>query len=115
MNDTLIQFQTAKLAKEKGFDVPCEWFSSDNVVVHRDSEPVNHNSERNFISRASQSILQKWLREKHDIHVNPFHQFLPSGKHKYGVKINNEAIDSFETYELALEAGLLSALNLIQK
>jgi hypothetical protein len=81
MEETLITFETAKLAKEKGFDIPCENFYveylDDDVVdlfnyeEQRGSgfaELYRNNKESKF-SAPTQSLLQKWLREIHGIIV----------------------------------------------
>lgn len=77
----------------------------------------------------TQSLLQKWLREKHNIHliivVNELSNKTGSFKYKWyifrddrvhefqGVKpVSNKK--SYKTYEQALEAGLLEALKLIK-
>lgn len=85
MNEQLISFETAKLAKEKGFDIPCQWafgkngeepinfneyhyeFSKDNLI-HGDNFNFYKGVYRN-ISAPTQSLLQKWLFETHKLYV----------------------------------------------
>ena len=57
MKEQLISFQLAKLAKEKGFD----W---------RNIEILEVKSKSAFLDSTTQSLLQKWLREIHKIHIN---------------------------------------------
>ena len=83
MEDTLISFETAKLAKEKGFDWSVSWYAT-----HKRKAPTNpdsfypelstfknwnNNEDLNFYDRYStptQSLLQKWLREIYGIHIH---------------------------------------------
>lgn len=76
MEDQLISFETAKLAKEKGFDLN----TYSNCWVKTLDGDVIHNSERRNISehdrctqhlmQPTQSLLQKWLLEKHNLFVS---------------------------------------------
>jgi hypothetical protein len=76
MKEELIKFETAKLAKEKGFD----W--KVNRVFNRlekldlfdeyDASVCNYNGNNTFTSCPTQSFLQKWLRDVHDIHIQVF-------------------------------------------
>lgn len=120
MKDELIEFETAKLAKEKGFN---------NAVKGMPRyEPDGTISASGFwdynLAAPTQSLLQRWLREVHGIDVDVWCN--ASG---WGVDLNktngtcikghvldNVETDSgmFETYEEALEAGLLEALKLIK-
>lgn len=69
MEEQLISFETAKLAKEKGF---CEFYNA--LYYDKDgNEWIGFSSstkdyEDKYV-RSSQSLLQKWLREKHNISV----------------------------------------------
>jgi len=104
MKEQLISFETAKLAKEKG----CIY-----------SQPkINHDNTIG-IQNCTQSLLQKWLREEHQIHIR---EFYGSYGEKWSFQIepcnsgNKPPFVSdfnFETYELALETGLRKALKLI--
>lgn len=135
MKEQLISFKTAKLAKEKGFDEPCydcynphgmqfsngwcEYIHDNDIEIPFDNKGIK---EKDVLA-PTQSLLQKWLREKHKIAVMIF---LGVGA-KYGYTINNlSAMDIFEdvrtrsyhnpdfdSYENALEEGLLNTLKLI--
>jgi len=63
-------------------------------------------------------LMQKWLREKHGVHVeacyNPYSELI----YMYEYKINEKDIffnssDYFKTYEEALQKGLEEGLKLI--
>lgn len=98
MNDQLISIETAKLANSKGF--PC--------YIKVNDFPT-------------QSLLQKWLREKHGINVEVFLSYeFPYNTYFYRVmkigKYFTLSHTDFESniYEEALEAGLQEALKLIE-
>jgi hypothetical protein len=93
MEEDLIGFETAKLAKEKGFNEICDYnydlclqdiidedegeneirYKKDSTALHKYK---NYNSEfkngpywANF-SVTTQSLLQKWLRKNHKIEIH---------------------------------------------
>jgi len=124
MNDTLIQFETAKLAKEKGFSA--EW-KSGQLSYNDDGELTG--DDTNDYDAPSQFLLQKWLREKFRTDITVITDWINRERIYYvgcsyvsetGIEIwfdkdGSKSKVRHKTYELALEAGLLSALNLIQK
>lgn len=134
MEDTKIQFKTAKLAKEAGFDEPCKWHYTQNkpnkVPQLFSVYPIEAlNTWNGRFSAPTQSLLQRWFREVHKIHieigwmrVNPFY---PSRTNYYFASIDflndrdrqglTTLGDDHKTYEEAMEDGLIMALNLIQK
>lgn len=122
MQEELITFETAKLAKEKGFvnytpikyDLQGEDESCDTNEFYHLVLKANH------YAKPTQSLLQKWLREVHNIYVEPF--VLTDTKDlsftcsiAKGTKlIDANQIDEYDTYEEALEVGLQEALKLIK-
>lgn len=110
----LIQSETAKLAKEKGASV---LFYDDNTYEYYDWE-----SDRMY--EFTQPLLQKWLREKHGIHVTPIPSYTDDTFNKKyffeiaverHIKLNKDMFNYyFKTYEEALEQGLLEGLKLIK-
>ena len=128
MEEQLISFETAKLAKEKGFD----------FIYIIDNELTKH-------SLITQSLLAKWLREVHNIIVDVSLDFLNShtkesikysptfytysnNKKRFWIytdyinsdectkKMQEEMpiFQNYSTYEEALEIGLQEALKLIK-
>jgi hypothetical protein len=78
MEEQLITFETAKSLKEKGFDIPVfRWYYSidglngkENSSTMGKSYLFNHsNRGKLYYSTPTQSLLQRWLREVHNIHV----------------------------------------------
>lgn len=130
MEEPLVSFDVASLLKEKGFDWKTfNYFNSERDLVTPDEyevefyphNPINHNLQDYNWSRPSQLLAQKWLREVHSIHVNPRLQAFPNKYYieiaKFGDNIkfikDKETNMGFESYEKALEVGLLEALKLI--
>lgn len=116
MEDTLISFETAKLAKEKGYkNHDCKKYSSDGLKAI-------YGFVSNPTAAPTQSLLQKWLREVHNIIVEVLvfdKGFLEKDKFCFQWRVYNKTEDWFtgfeyKTYEEALEAGLQEALKLIK-
>ena len=134
MTDTLISFETAKLAKEKGFFVQKHlYFIHENSVHYegtyenRDFSVVKEHYLNNTIkgvTKPTQSLLQKWIREKHNMHIlmnvgmnngekQTFYcNVFKFGKNLYISKFRSKT--SVYTYEEVLEIGLCEALKLIK-
>ena len=147
--ETLITFKTAKLAKEKEFlsclksTVIISWSQDRDYRTQIPYEPNCFLNGEHFkgyeyskeefkslfkdddsysadVQIPSQSVLQKWLREEHDIEVwaTPY---LHDKKKEYNYMIVNRNVDVYDlisgdeynTYEEAMEDGLFEALNLI--
>ena len=127
MEEVLVSLETAKLAKEKGFNqfyCNTHYNKIDKLIVDTEGYP---NGDRwveymkYCISAPTQSLLQKWLREKHNIYIvcwwydkeDKFYTELGrKTKEKIFVQCGNTTL-LFNTYEEALEEGLKHALNLI--
>ena len=134
-----MNFVPAKLAKEKGFDLNshafygCDnpEFSEPNQLTIRDwvkwtdfGKQDSPQKGTKIYSAPTQSLLRKWLREEKE----RFIQVFIGGKFNYGYYIHNlNSKDIFEdaknrifhranfdTYEEALEAGLIEALKLLK-
>lgn len=142
MKDEIIALETAKLAKDKKFNILVKGFYTEYLVdrvdpsypegggifsmnkgeVDFESDYIMNNhanndfSNNNYICYAAptQSLLQRWIRETHNIHVGidyDVHGWMffiteipnPSGE-------VNWSNDNYKTYEEALESGLRKAL-----
>jgi hypothetical protein len=114
MKEQLIEFSTAKLAKEKGFSVPCSraYHVASKTEVLAFTATTNKDDEH--YSAPTQSLLQKWLRDAHNIHLE---SSLTMGfEHSFTCYqgLNYEGDTDDASYEKALEEGLLMGLNLIK-
>jgi hypothetical protein len=132
MEEALITFETAKLAKEKGFDekvyreydksgyLRCTSKSADVVLG-----PYDELLKSTEFPAPTQSLLSKWLREVHNIHITLFPQdeedLSKTWTSKlYTLNYGSDAEVSYLqhggtklTYEEALEIGLFQALLMI--
>jgi hypothetical protein len=121
MKEQLISFETAKLAKEKGFDIETMdtfrlWYDEtlDYLGGFQNwNDPEWGLPNEEFYSRPTQSLLQKWLREKHGIHVQAMYALHRNIKgYFFGIPELPEAENNlvYDTWEAALEPGLQEAL-----
>lgn len=139
MKEQLITFETAKLAKKKGFDI-------DGVKYIGSGEHIgkvgSDTSCKLYYLAPTQSLLQKWLRENHKIEIELLldanyisegeicgcYRVIVTNKNNYtigkkvhGATINKDVIYQQEdigctsNYEEALEEGLKAALNIVKK
>lgn len=116
MTDQLVSFETAKLAKEKGFNIQTiHWYDQTETL-----NPIKgirgSMCYTNEGYAPTQSLLQRWLREVHDIHICI--EVYEDNTYEAGIisdLIQEEWEDdvSFSTYEEALEWALQECLKLI--
>jgi hypothetical protein len=124
MTDQLISFETAKLAKEKEFK-----FLGDNqwpslgfrhYTIEENGYPEGKLNTVNMgIAAPTQSLLQKWLREDHNMSIevsctivkNWFYEIYEISS---GELLLIQSTKHCNTYEKALEQGLIEALKLIK-
>lgn len=112
MEDTRISFETAKLAKQKGVDLKSNYFrQQEEGQPDYDDSCENWNLYDGYYTIVSQSSLQRWLREEHDVDIIPPLRFNPDG---YACSIfNNRNTKFFSTYEKCLENELQKRLKLL--
>ena len=117
--EELITLETAKLAKSKGFDWKVKHYFTLLYTGNGFGNGYNYNAEPNQASRPTQAVLQRWLREVHQIHIVVDHykkgnysaRLADAGDNSLSIELFGEV---FETYELALEAALKESLNQLQ-
>lgn len=121
MKEQLISFETAKLAKEKGFNKSFYVWGEASYIDEEISNNFAYGEPNDAILAPTQSLLQKWLREKHEIHINICtYYFTDIEKYEYEIEdiIYNGNIliysESQGKYEDVLEFGLQEALKLIK-
>lgn len=132
MKEQLISFPVAKLAMEKGFDELCLYGYTNLESNHPKYgkihdfghayaiRPYARNSSyplNDLITASTQSFLQKWLREKHNIIVSIIpHFYGPEGKsvkYQYSIFVFTDPRE-FDNYEDCLEIGLQEGLSQIK-
>lgn len=141
MEDEIVTYETAVLAKEKGFDIwqVNDMFYDPSRAQHsiKDGgrilqryyalEQPPHFSREHFdqlVKAPTQAMLQRWLREVHNIAITIdtnaaqdawFWWARKQGWSRLACSPGNVEKDSTDTYELALEAALVAALKIITK
>jgi hypothetical protein len=138
MRDQVVSFETAKLAKEKGFKIPSHsYYFEDGEFKEFKIDDVyscdNNTKYFETYSAPTQSILQKWLREEYGIHLVIIPTITSDWTFKTVKvlsKLDNDVIAGvksvsdlppykdvhgvdFQSYEDALEAGLRESLKSI--
>ena len=130
MTEELVTLETAKVLKEKGFkedvsvfyELVCEEGSYE-YELFESYDAQNYNASVYSFSAPTQYIVQKWLRETKNLQIEIYRSAVGYG---YAiVKSDNgtwqEDDDSrgtndgglWDTYEEALEAGIIKALSLL--
>ncbi len=123
MEEKLITFETAKLAKENGFDV-IQTYGQASSLYNNDGKHTYYMNygfmysglNEGYISAPTQSFLQKWLRENFEIIVLVEYIYDDEKNWYYTFPSNPRELSEdeyFDTYEEALESGLQEALKLI--
>ena len=64
-----VNFNTAKLLKEKGFDGECTEYYLKDGIDYSYPKPENWNLKSDTISRPEQWQVVEWLRLNHGIHL----------------------------------------------
>lgn len=139
MYEEAIKLETAKLASKKGFNIrQIQYFDSKDELVeiyscYCDARDVNicscgaqesYDAGGNATQAPSQALLQKWLREIHNIHITmnisnignyyaQVYEFIPENKNNIFFFKSQNVFEKMNSYEEAMEVGLLEALKLI--
>ena len=127
MEEQLISFETAKSAKEKRFNISSnqqKGYNKEGVLTFCGYSMYCNNEdfeETNLYSAPTQSLLQKWLRERYDIFVETQtyiadglfkHMFIIKTTMDYEIDVRDSG-NNFPSIEKALEQGLQEALKQI--
>lgn len=136
IQEDFISFETAKLLKEKGFNVQtttlfCALLLFGEAIdkvedcflnwnckefYHKNTLEANGRNWKESWSRPTQALVVKWLRVKHNIHIQSPTPYIYRNKTNYEVRIFQKpyANSGFESPEQATEAAILYTLkNLI--
>jgi hypothetical protein len=123
MKEQLISFDTAKLAKERGYEVvnyPFNYFykgdKNSNYIVLSPKDS-NNLDWKEVVLRPTQSLLQTFLRKRYKIIVlvdwnTSYGFYFKIVNYVAGVDFKDKLF--FPIYEEALERGLQEALKLIK-
>ena len=140
MKEEIISLKTAKLAKEKGFNEICKNGYYETLahtldcgrggemdfpyIEPRILERRNYDHSVLIAQAPTQSLLQRWLREVHNIIVDVVYDENSEDQFEYFLSIYKDRLDIINTehelydmfwdnYEEAFEEGLQEALKLI--
>lgn len=121
IKEDYVSFEVAKLLKERGFDEPCRTYYQDKKFVDDVcTQYYQWNSKSPFghISAPTLQVTMKWLREK-GVYMSIDTVISSSGNIYFNIDTYSEdsgwnhPVDFYDSYEEAVEAALLYALNLI--
>jgi hypothetical protein len=117
IQEDYVSFKIAKLLKEKGFDEPTLWFYVGDGTKYLAHKTLNGDWYR----RPTLQMAMKWLREVHNISIEPLVDFGNGNEYWWAVDVayikKNGLIDElcgYNSYEEACEAAIKYCLeNLI--
>lgn len=120
IEEQYVSFETAKLAKEKGFDIPTRYGFSERRSLVRVDTSDNWNQDKELYSRPTQSLLARWLREVHNMCVEVYstgYGFIwcicDTDSGSFSNETGSNDAGAWDTYEDAMEDGLQEALKLL--
>lgn len=133
IEESYVSFETAKLLKEKGFDVAVRtsieliYLDRDDteMIFHLDADNWNAYSSEHRLSCPTLQLACKWMREVHNLCIEPYRTAsgylytiskIWTGSEIYSDEFNGDDEDSgqWTTYEKACEAAIKYCLkNLI--
>ena len=121
MKNIYIQFETAKLALEKGYRNKGKWGYYAPQGGGGKQRNGNQKGFPEFGAAPRQDYLQKWLRDVHKIHIEIFlsDNYPYTGYYYRVMEVGQYLVTSHDgiisdSYEEALEKGLLEALKAIK-
>ena len=122
MIEELVTLETAKLLKEKGFNEYCKNVIDVDSILRETLYRTNDNLPKQCFSLPTQSIAQKWLRETKKLHITIYNSAsgytydiskADMGTVLYCFPEGPNDGGNWDTYEEALETGIIKALKLI--
>ena len=134
IEEQFVSFDTARMLKEAGFDIPCRGiYVTDRTGYYEFREYDNKqttddlcwDSEDGFqyeYLAPTQALADKWLREVHNVAIySLYDDNMEQWFYFIDAFTNNSIIDGFwsgseyDNYESAFEGGLQEAIKLIKK
>lgn len=122
IEESYVSFDTAKMLKEAGFDVPCfNQYTDRGTVWHCDC-PENFNISQCATSCPTQALAARWLREVYNVAIySLYDDDMEQWFYVVDAFTKNPVINGFQSgseyddYESAFEDGLQEAIKLIKK
>lgn len=118
IKEQYVGFDTAKMLKEAGFDVPGTSQYTEGMGVWNVEYPYNFNADDLGYSRPTQALAARWILETHSIFIEDY--ILVNGMFSYrlfrnGRNLVSEQSDMYESLQECIEDSLQEALRLIIK
>ena len=122
IEEQFVSFDTAKMLKEAGFDVPCfNQYTERGTIWHCDC-PENFNKSQCATSCPTQALAERWLREVYNVAIySLYDDDMEQWFYVVDAFTKNPVINGFQSgseyddYESAFEDGLREAIKLIKK
>ena len=122
IEEQFVSFDTAKLLKEAGFNVPCQSQYTEGMGVWNVEYAYDFNADDFGYSRPTQALAARWLREVYNVAIYSLYDddmeqwFYVVDAFAKNPVINGFQSDSeYDDYESAFEDGLREAIKLIKK
>lgn len=122
IHEEICTYEVCKLAKEKGFNEKCYHYYQNGVLESDECFNRYNKGADSVCSAPTQSLLQRWLREEKGLYISIeayptlaimgkvcFAWVVKSRSDGYFME-SNYSLQTFSTYELALEDALKYAL-----
>ena len=120
--EQFVSFDTARMLKEAGFDVPCTSQYTDGKCIWNVGYPYNFNQDEFGYSRPTQALAARWLREVYNVAIySLYDDDMEQWFYVVDAFTKNPVINGFQSgseyddYESAFEDGLREAIKLIKK
>ena len=121
IEESYVSFDTAKLLKEAGFDVPCTSQYTEGKCIWNVGYPYNFNQDEFGYSRPTQALAERWLREVYNVAIySLYDDDMEKWFYVVDAFTKNPVINGFQSgseyddYESAFEDGLREAIKLIK-
>ena len=122
IEDQFVSFDTARMLKKAGFDVPCTSQYTEGKCIWNVGYPYNFNQDEFGYSRPTQSLAARWLREVYNVAIySLYDDDMEQWFYVVDAFTKNPVINGFQSgseyddYESAFEDGLREAIKLIKK
>ena len=104
IQEDYVSFEIAKLLKEKGFDIPCDYAYNNKAGYF---EIDRSNFDEIYCFRPSLALAMKWLREVHKQPINLWYDGdIWSSEIYRAVEKDFCLVGHFQSYEEAVEAAI---------
>ncbi|MCL1615087.1 hypothetical protein M3090_01505 [Bacteroides sp. ET71] len=122
IEEQFVSFDTAKMLKEAGFDVPCTSQYTEGKCIWNVGYPYNFNQDEFGYSRPTHALAGRWLREVYNVAIySLYDDDMEQWFYVVDAFTKNPVINGFQSgseyddYESAFEDGLREAIKLIKK